>query len=295
MPRIKIWTYDEAKNDAKKYKDLNDYTKNSESFHQARKNGWLNDFKEFLPLKKEMWTKEKIHKIALKYTTKKEFCDKEPRACHAAYSNNWMDDIDDHFKKLGSRFSRLIYVYEFPDNHAYVGLTYSELDRKKSHLDIENSRSAVSRHIQKTGLVPTYKTLTEFMTPEEAANVENCTIEKYRSEGWIILNKQKGGGLGACKRTELTMEIIRDMASKFKTRNEFKLAHKNVYQIAQKYGWLEDVFRDIPVQDRTKWTFDKVKELADTVNSRAELKYLNSSAYQSARKNGWLDILFPKN
>lgn len=295
MPRTKIWTYDEAEAEARKYEDYQDFYQNSPAFSQSKRNGWVDDFKKFLPVRIENWTKEKVHEIAKKYKTKKEFCDEHPKACAAAYNNKWMDDIDNHFEKLGSKFKRLIYVYEFSDNHAYVGLTFNENRRKVDHLDIEKSNSAVAKHIRKTGLIPNYKTLTEFMSPEDAANLENCTIEKYKSEGWTMLNTQKGGNLGACKRTKLTMEIIRDLASKFPSRVAFKTAHKKEYQIAQKYGWLTDVFKDIPVVDRTKWTYEKTKEESKKYNSRSEFKFGNQSAYNSANKNGWMDEFFPPN
>lgn len=293
MPRTKIWTYEEAEQEAKKYKDLNDFTKNSPAFYQSKRNGWLEDFKKFLPLRNIYWTKESVHQEALKYKTKVEFKKNSPKAYSAASSHSWMDDIDDHFERIGNKFNRLIYAFEFPDNSAYIGLTFNEKRRKEDHLNLEKAKSMVARHIIKTGLTPVYKTLTEYMSQEEAANTEACIIEKYKQDGWTILNKNKAGGLGACKRTDLTMEIIRDLASKYPTRVAFKKAHKNEYQMAQKYGWLRDVVAQIPKQDRTKWTYDAVKELAKGVKTRSELKYLNQSAYQQARVNGWLDELFP--
>jgi hypothetical protein len=294
MPRIKIWTYDEAKKEAKKYEDYNGFAKNSPAFYQSKRNGWLEEFKKFLPLRNTYWTKDSTHIEALKYKTKKEFRDNSPKAYSAAANNGWMDDIDDHFEKVGNKFNRIIYAYEFPDNSVYVGLTYNEKRRQEDHLNLEKAKSMVARHILKTGLNPIFKKLSDFMSQEEAANLESCTIEKYRSDGWTILNKQKGGGLGACKRTELTMEKIKQLTKGFERRVDFKRAFPKEYAIAQKYGWLDDVVADIPIQDRTKWTYEKTKELAKNFKTRAELKYANQSAYHSARKNGWLDDFFPK-
>ncbi len=152
----------------------------------------------------------------------------------------------------------------------------------------------VARHIIKTGLQPVYKKLSDFMSQVDAANLEACTIETYRSNGWNILNKNKAGGLGACKRTSLTMEKVRELTQGFKTRVDFKTSFPKEYAIAQKYGWIDDIFVDIPVQDRTKWTYEKTKEFAKNFKTRAELKYANQSAYQNARKNNWLDEFFPK-
>jgi hypothetical protein len=133
----------------------------------------------------------------------------------------------------------------------------------KTYFDLENPKSQVARHILETGLIPEYKEVSTFMDANEAANLENCTLEHYRSKGWKILNKQKGGNLGACQRTEWTMEKIRDLAQNYKSRKEFKKDHNSVYAIAQKYGWLNDVFANMPKIDTTKWTYDKTKEFAN--------------------------------
>jgi hypothetical protein len=196
-------------------------------------------------------------------------------------------------KPLGNRFNRLVYVYEFPDNHVYVGLTYNKKKRELGHFDLENPRSQVARHILSTSLTPEYKEVSTYINAEDAANLENCTIEKYRSDGWNILNKQKGGNLGACRRTDWTMEKIRELAKPYKGREDFKKHHKNVYQIAQKYGWLDDVFKGVPIVDNTKWTYEKTKEFAKQFKTKSQLKYASQSAYHQARRQGWLDEFFP--
>jgi hypothetical protein len=294
MDQIKIWTYDEAREEAMKYKDYNEFSKFSPAFYQSKRNGWIEDFKQFLPVRIQNWTKELAHKEALKYKTKNDFKKGSPKAYSAAHSNGWVQDITQHMDVQGSRFKRLVYVYEFPDNSAYIGLTYNKKKRELGHFDLENPRSQVARHILKTKLVPEYKEISTFMDAQDAANLENCTIETYRNNGWIILNKQKGGNLGACQRTEWTMEKIRDLAQSYNSRRDFKKDHKSVYAIAQKYGWLDDVFANIKKIDQTVWTYDKTKEFAKNFKSRSEMKYANQSAYQSARMNGWLDEFFPK-
>jgi len=293
MDQIKIWTYDEAKKEAEKYLTFSEFTKNSPAFYQSKKNGWIEDFKEFLTTQEE-WDFDKIKSIAADYETIKDFRKNEPKAYHAAHRYHWIDQVTKHMSLLGDKFKRMVYVYEFPDNYVYVGLTLNKKNRHLDHMDIGNPKTPVAKHIIKSGLQPEYKEIsTGYIDAKEAGNLENCTIELYRQQGWNILNTQKGGNLGYCKRTEHTAETIKDIAKKFIYRSDFKRSHPREYAIAQKYGWLPYVVSDIPKKDTTKWTYEKTKELASKFNTRSELKKNNQSAYQSARVNNWLDEFFP--
>ena len=294
IPRTKIWTYDEVIDDAKKYKDFNEFTKKSPTFFQAKSHGWLDDVKKFLPLRIIFWTKEMCQKEADKYTTKRDFKKNSPKAYSSAFTHGWLPDITKHMTVLGDKFKRMVYVFEFPDNHAYVGLTQDKQRRNYSHFDTVKITSPIAKHIVETGLQPEYKELSVYIDAKQAQELEDCTIQKYRQDGWIMLNKQKGGNLGAC-RTTFTKEMVQQIANKYTTRVDFKRQDTAAYQAAQKYGWLKDVVSNIPKQDRTVWTYEKVKELANTVNSRAQLKYKNQSAYQQARREGWLNDFFPTN
>jgi hypothetical protein len=291
MDRVKIWTYDEAFEESRNYRNKQDF-KNSPAYYQSVRNGWLNDFFENSIIR---WTKEMAHQEALKYETKIEFKKGSSKAYGAAHEHGWIDDITKHMVPVGNLYERMVYVYEFPDNHVYVGLTSDKKRRHKDHTDINKVSSPVAKHIIETGLDPIYKEESVYITAQDAQNLEQCTIDRYRSYGWTILNTNKAGGLGKCKRTELTMEIIRDLASQYPTRVAFKRAHNKEYAIAQKYGWLEDVVANIPKQDSTKWTYEKTKEYSKQFNTRSELKSSNQSAYNSALNNKWLDEFFPTN
>ena len=94
----------------------------------------------------------------------------------------------------GDKYHRCIYVYEFSDNHAYVGLTYDLNKRKKNRKrDISD---AVSIHINKTNLKPIIIKLTEYLPVKKAIIMEKHYYNKYINEGWKILNRVKTGGLG---------------------------------------------------------------------------------------------------
>ncbi len=291
ISKVKKWTYEEALEEAKKYNTLAEFAKNSPAYYQSRENGWLDNFKEFLD-HTIRWTKEMTAEEASKYKTKREFKEKSPKAYSAAHSHGWIDDITKHMDVLGDKFNRMVYVYEFPDKHVYVGLTFDKMRRNYSHLDTEKITSPVAKHIVETGLKPTYKDVSAYISAAEAQNLENCTMERYRQEGWTLLNRMKGGGLGAC-RTSFTKEQVLKIAKKYKKRIDFKSKDAAAYRAAQKYGWLKDAVSHIPKHDSTVWTYEKTKELAKKSKSRSDLKNKSQSAYTSALKNGWLDEFFP--
>jgi predicted GIY-YIG superfamily endonuclease len=237
------------------------------------------------------WTKEKAHEEALKYTNRRDFRLGSPKAVSVAVTNGWWDEITSHMESLGSLYERAVYAWEFPDNHVYVGLTDDLARREKEHLDPEG-RTKVSEHIIKTGLTPIIKKISEYTNVKEAQELERCSVDLYRNTGWIILNKAKTGGLGACKRI-WTKERVAEEAKRYETKISFKKGSHSAYVIAVRNGWMDEISQHMIPVDRTIWTYEKTKEFAKQFNSRNEMNRANTSAYNKARKEGWLDEFFP--
>lgn len=132
---------------------------------------------------------------AKKYSSKRELREKVPWLRAAIRSHNLQKQAYAHMEVLGNRKYRMIYAYEFPDYSVYIGLTFDYKKRGKDHTTDHNS--AVYRHIKETGLTPARKFLTDYLPVKEAQKLEGEYVEKYRSEGWKILNIAKTGGAGA--------------------------------------------------------------------------------------------------
>jgi hypothetical protein len=88
---------------------------------------------------------------------------------------------------------RYIYVFEFSDNSAYVGLTSG---KKRKHQHFNDPTDPVCIHITETNLQPIYDIVTNLMSEEEASELEKYYIKKYRNDSWNVLNTSEGGGLG---------------------------------------------------------------------------------------------------
>jgi hypothetical protein len=238
------------------------------------------------------YTKEMVIDDVAKSVNKVDFRNKFPKAYKAARENGWYEEVTASLVKVVDERSRIIYAYEFPDNTVYVGLTVTEKRRKSNHLNINDVESPVAQHILDTGLEPTYKVIAKDLTPKEAQESEGCTEEKYKSEGWKILNKYKTGSLGACRKF-WSEQSIYDAAKPFKTSSDFKKGNYGAYQAAQKYGYLKDITSKMTPVNTTIWDYDRSKELANNYKTRSQFKSANFQAWWNSLQNGWLDEFFP--
>lgn len=142
------------------------------------------------------WTKDRCKKVALKYNCRSDFQKNDYNVYRISYDQKWLDEICSHMIKIGNIYKRLVYVFEFTDNSAYVGLTCDSNRRINEHL---TSKTSVYKHIKETGLYPNYKELTDYIDSIEASELEKYYVNFYKKNGFNILNKSEAGGLGGGK------------------------------------------------------------------------------------------------
>jgi predicted GIY-YIG superfamily endonuclease len=269
------------------YDNKKDFAENEPKIvHIARYFGWYDEITKHMSNLRNNWTKETVWEIALKYDTISEFLKNEKNAYHAAHRNGWLDDVTKHMQPLGSRYKRKIYVFEFPDNSAYIGLTYDEKRRQQSHN--EDVKSAVFNHIKSTGLEPQFKILTpDLISAEEARNKEREYISKYKSDGWNILNKARGGSLGGSHAQDWNFEKISKIAKQFSNRTEFCKKARMACVMARKFGIFDEVTNHMEIIQEP-WDYDKIKQEALKYSDFQEFRK-NSKAYQPAKRRNILD------
>lgn len=66
----------------------------------------------------------------------------------------------------------------------------------------------MAKHILETNLTPILIKLTDYLPIKIAQNLENYYINEYKRNNWVLLNKNKGGGLGASKFINENTNII---------------------------------------------------------------------------------------
>jgi len=238
------------------------------------------------------YTEESVAEIALNFETRTEFARKVGGAWNYARTHGILDKVCAHMVIRGSKRERIIYVFEFDDHHAYVGLTFNIKDRLSCHLS--NTKSAVYRYIHETGCNYLFKTISGWLPEKEAQDEEQRMIEKYEADGWTMINSMHGGGLGACRKKH-TLEYCKQVASGYRYKKQFMEEHPTVYQAVHKNGWQKEVFAHME-----KWTKCKerypdnlIRDIIADCKSREDIKRLNDSLYQYLQSNNLMDKYMP--
>jgi len=70
--------------------------------------------------------------------------------------------------------------------------------------------------------------------------MENHFLDKYKNEGWTILNISNPGSLGGIT-VKWTKETCKKESLKYKSRIEFRKNSSSAYMTCRKNGWDDDV------------------------------------------------------
>jgi hypothetical protein len=235
------------------------------------------------------WNKKNCYAESIKCTSRSEFKLRYPSAYISARKGKFLNDICLHMIRLGNKKHKCVYSYEFSDKHVYVGLTYNIQNRMMWRKN--DNKDAVTEYIDKTGLIPKFKQLTEYIFVDEAIMLEGKYVEEYKNNSWCILNKAKTGGIGG-NNLIWTYDKCQTEALKYKFKNEFRINSGSAYNSAQKNKWLNDICSHMEKPKREIfWTFDKCKNEALKYLTKKEFKEKCSVGYSTAVKNKWIDII----
>jgi hypothetical protein len=236
-----------------------------------------------------MWTKELCKLEARKYETRTEWSKKNGASYQFALKQGeeFLSSICIHMTIKGNAFKRMVYAYEFADNHVYVGLTYNEEKRRDEHLI--DKRGPVAKYLIKTGLEPKYKKLENYLPSKKASEMEQYYIDYYKANGWNLLNKSKGGALGG-NDTYWTKEKCKEIALHYNRKEDLRFAPGlgGLYNAARKRGWWDEICSHMKGGNR-KWTKEELIKTAKDFNTRGQFGKKEPSAYSTALHNGWLD------
>jgi len=237
------------------------------------------------------WSKERCQKEALKYDKRWGFGKSSRVAYEMARKNGWLDDICSHMI-IENIEERYIYCIWFDDECVYVGISCNPKNRFAQHLS--GKKSSVYKYITENNCNPILKIITEEpVTEKEAQELECYYIDKYKAEGYCVINKQSGGGLGTST-IKWTKEKVIEESLKYKGRVDFKKGSRGAYNAAIKNGWLDDIPLK-QIKPNNYWNKEKVIEESLKYKCRSDFHKGSAGAYEAARKNVWLDEIYPPN
>lgn len=295
------WTYEKCEEEAKKYKTTSQFRRESlNAYEAAKKYNWLDKFTWLIHISRKIWNEETCREESKKYKTRNEFSKKSSGAYNVANKNNWLDSYTwlkkEQFDLYKDKID-CIYVYEFKDqNSVYVGRTLMRLQKQRDKEHIFRDTDTVFKFAKENDIaVPEMKILEDNLTIEEGSKKEGYWIERYRLDGWNIINIAKPGSIGKLGKGKWNYKRTKEEAKKYKTRNDFRKSCSGAYFAAIRNKWIDDYIWFVrPVIYNKKWTYETTKIEASNYNSRNEFKKGSSGAYAAARNNKWLDEFFPK-
>jgi hypothetical protein len=294
----KKWTKETCEAESKKYKTLQEFErKSSGAYMAALKNKWLKDY-VWLERSKEKgyWqVYDNCYNEALKYKTRTEFCRKSGACYRQARIKGWLDKFtwlkDERIDLIEGKIDS-VYVYEFVEEKtAYIGRTLmrTQKERDKHHLFVLDSVSSFARNNDLP--LPEMKILEDGLTLEEGVKKEGWWIEKYRSDGWHVLNKAKAGAIGSLHHIKYTYEKCYEEALRYEYYNDFVKNSRAFYRVSYRNGWIVDYtwLKQVHTVNVKNWTYELCEKESKKYSSRSEFSKRCNGAYNMARINGWLE------
>ena len=201
---------------------------------------------------------------------------------------------------------RIVYTYTFPEqNLAYIGLTGNEKKRASSHKSLKALKTtAVSRYIRETGFEPNYKIVSAtdenpsgWVDENTAKDLECKYIEKYKADGWNLLNLAPCGSLGGSVRDEKAIinsldDFMHSTSNELETLNLLPGSDYTVDAI-ENYNFRDKVFNRI--QEIVKANnVTSTKQLRQLVNRRVS-RLIEEWSSRHRNDDNWQEKLFPGN
>lgn len=228
----------------------------------AKKNGFMNDVVKHM---KNCYNVSKILKkdvfnTALLYQNRQEFKKDHPSYYNWVCNHKLQDEIFKHMRNVGSQYKRCVYVYEFNNKICYVGLTYNLRVRHIAH-QCDTKSEVYKYSVKMNEQIPEPKQLTEYIDKTYASKLETFYYNEYQNNGWKMLNVAKTGGLGGNKRNSIyTKEYCKQIALNYKTKRDFELDHKYLYNKIRVHKWGDFVFSHMNPEDAKKNKSEKIRK-----------------------------------
>jgi hypothetical protein len=266
--------------------------------------GALNDLTKDMVKTKNIYSDKELEDAAKQYKHISDFQNKDPNKEKQARNKGeeFFKKITSHMTPKGGYGRKMVYVYEFTEKDekgnskpvaAYVGITSNEERRNIEHttgvdyFGKESDSSSVYRFLKSNpGTTYEFKKLSDGYIPfEEAQKLESEFENKYRNDGWLILNVAKTGSLGST--FKISDEEVKKQLDKYTHYSDF---YNNTSLLNRvKRGGLFHL-TDKLIRDRQIHTPEKIIDIAKKYDSYSDFKKeLRHTVWQAAYRAGMLD------
>lgn len=293
----KNWDYETCYKEALKYKSRQEFSKNcGYGYELAREMGWLDDYTWFSQSKTgKKWTYETCYQEALKYKSKSEFHKNKNGAYHVALKNGWLDDYTWMIQLENPYHNNMdnVYAYFFTEsNSVYVGRTIDIKRRDWEHRNIKTDtvlKFANTNNVE----IPEITIIETGLSLENGRDKEDYYKNKYKAEGWNVLNKGKTGKTcGSIGKLggKWTKKSCLEEAQKYKTIGEFHKKSVSAYQKALKMGWINDyTWLESKIMPSNYWTYERCFDAAMDCKTKVEFRSKYPTAYTKANRKKWME------
>ncbi len=196
---------------------------------------------------------------------------------------------------LNNANHRCIYAIEFHEsNSVYVGLTYSMEMRQIKRMN--NVSDTVTMYINRTGFIPIYKQLTDYVDVNSAVKLENEFVVKYVNNSWNILNRAKTGSIGwtGKKHRYDDFKYVESIITEYSSVHDLMKKNNALYLKIRDNGWKELLYPKLNYRKRyasSFWTKENLIKFVNKFKTMKEFKNEFTCGYRIACKNKWIDEL----
>lgn len=246
--------------------------------------------------------KENNELLASQFKYRTEFAERYQAAYRYARDHGWLKEYDEKYFTEGFNYRgfsdpiHLVYVYEVKETHsAYVGRTINLKTRDHAHrIEKENKSDSLYWHCKEHGIeMPEPIVLVEGLTARESQKAEGDYVEKYKAEGWNIINRAPTGenksSLGS-RPTLWTYDSCKEAAALCKNKAEYKKKYCSAFNVATANKWLYEFFPDEKpkpnhILDTLEGCIEAAKPYVNIMDIRKNYPFL----YQRISRNKWTE------
>ena len=309
------WTKEKCIEEGKKYKTRSEFMKNSNSAYQrSLKMGYLDEM-TWLSCSRNYprgyWMdKEHVMEEAKKYSSKKEFEEKNCGAFLAAYKYNYIEEMDwlvkqvqkpsgywkdkNNVIKESKKFST---SHDFLENarEAYRQAKINGWLDEMTWLNKKTTRRTKNYWKDKNNVIEESK---KYVSKTEFKKKCNNAYDSARINGWLsemswLDDNNEKHPKGYWKNRDNIMEEAR----KYSTKEEFQKGNLYAFLAAYKYCYIDEMFWLTKQKQHKKnyWTYETIEKEALKYNTKTEFYKNNQTAYKAALKLGIIDDFFINN